>query len=86
LMTLLMYGAGLRVMECLQLRVCDLGFDESTIRVFGKGAKGRVAQLPAEAIELLKEHLVVVKQTFQEAGAVRRVGSRKCRVGHETTL
>jgi site-specific recombinase XerD len=69
LMTLLMYGAGLRVMECLQLRVCDLGFDESTIRVFGKGAKGRVAQLPTEAAELLKEHLAENKQTFEEDSA-----------------
>lgn len=39
----LLYGSGLRLMECLRLRVGDLDFDRRTIRVFsGKGSKERV--------------------------------------------
>ena len=39
----LLYGSGLRVMECLLLRMGDLDFDRRTIRVYaGKGGKDRV--------------------------------------------
>ena len=41
LMAMLMYGTGLRVSECLQLRVRHLDFDRATIQVDGKGAKER---------------------------------------------
>jgi integrase len=42
----LLYGSGLRVMECLRLRVGDLDFDRRTIRVCaGKGGKDRVTIL-----------------------------------------
>lgn len=48
LMASLMYGAGLRLMECTELRVKDVNFDrgELTIRD-GKGGKDRVTMLPA---------------------------------------
>jgi site-specific recombinase XerD len=48
LMASLMYGAGLRLLECAELRVKDLNFDrgELTIRD-GKGGKDRVSMLPA---------------------------------------
>jgi integrase len=48
LMASLMYGAGLRLLECVELRVKDLNFDrgELTIRD-GKGGKDRVTMLPA---------------------------------------
>jgi site-specific recombinase XerD len=47
-MASLMYGAGLRLLECVELRVKDLNFDrgELTIRD-GKGGKDRVTMLPA---------------------------------------
>lgn len=66
LMALLMYGAGLRVMECLQLRVRDLGFDAGTLHVHGKGAKDRTAILPEEAAVLLHAHLEDVRVRFEE--------------------
>lgn len=54
----LLYGAGLRLLECLSLRVKDLDFDRKTIVVrHGKGAKDRVVMLPAPLMESLKSQL-----------------------------
>ncbi len=45
----LLYGSGLRLMECLRLRVGDLDFDRRSLRVFsGKGGKDRVTLLPEQ--------------------------------------
>ena len=62
LMASLMYGAGLRLLECAELRVKDINFDrgELTIRD-GKGGKDRVTLLPAAMKRLLVDHLVRVK-------------------------
>jgi len=47
LAALLMYGSGLRIMECMRLRVKDLDFGQGTITVHdGKGSKHRVVPLP----------------------------------------
>jgi integrase len=61
-MASLMYGVGLRLLECVELRVKDLNFDggELTIRD-GKGGKDRVTMLPASMKELLADHLNRVK-------------------------
>ena len=54
----LLYGAGLRLMECLSLRVKDLDFDRKTIVVrHGKGAKDRVVMLPALLVGPLRAQL-----------------------------
>ena len=62
LMASLMYGAGLRLLECAELRVKDLNFDrgELTIRD-GKGGKDRVTMLPAALKQPLVDHLKRVK-------------------------
>ena len=62
LMASLMYGAGLRLLECAELRVKDVNFDrgEVTIRD-GKGGKDRVTMLPAAMKGPLLEHLKRVK-------------------------
>ena len=45
---MLLYGAGLRLMECLRLRVKDVDFSSNEIRVrSGKGDNDRVTMLPA---------------------------------------
>ena len=59
LMASLLYGAGLRLRECLKLRVKDVDFEYAQIVVRnGKGAKDRVTMLPASAVEPMKAQLV----------------------------
>ena len=62
LMASLMYGAGLRLMECAELRVKDVNFDrgELTIRD-GKGGKDRVTMMPAVMKGRLVDHCTRVK-------------------------
>lgn len=58
----LLYGAGLRLLECLRLRVKDLDFDYHTITVRdGKGEKDRVTVLPSCLEGELREHLAGVR-------------------------
>jgi integron integrase len=62
-MASLMYGAGLRLLECAELRVKDLHFDrgEVTIRD-GKGGKDRVTMLPATLKTPLRDQVAQVKK------------------------
>ena len=54
----LMYGAGLRVMEALRLRVKDVDFGQRHLLIRdGKGGKDRTALLPTRAVEALRPHL-----------------------------
>jgi integron integrase len=63
LMASLLYGAGLRLRECLKLRVKDLDFGYRQILIRdGKGAKDRITMLPAPLIEPLQAHLLRVKK------------------------
>jgi integron integrase len=65
-MAKLMYGSGLRVMECIRLRVKDIDFAINQIIVRdGKGKKDRITVLPEGVKPALKEHLVYVKRLHQ---------------------
>jgi integrase len=66
IMATLLYGAGLRLMECLRLRVqeIDFGSNQITVRA-GKGDKDRVTMLPASVVEPLRKHLEQVKRLYQ---------------------
>jgi len=58
----LLYGAGLRLNECLRLRVKDIDFEYCQITVRdGKGDKDRVTMLPKSAVEPLHRQLALVK-------------------------
>ncbi len=58
----LLYGAGLRLMECLRLRVQDIDFSYNQINVRdGKGKKDRRTMLPEIVKEPLRKHLEKVK-------------------------
>lgn len=63
LMAQLLYGAGLRVGECIGLRVKDIDFGAKTLTVRdGKGGKDRTTLLPSQLIDRLQNHLVKVAQ------------------------
>jgi integron integrase len=72
LMMRLIYGSGLRLMECLRLRVKDVDFARRTITVrSGKGDKDRVVMLPETLLGELRTHrdrLEVLWQRDREAG------------------
>jgi integron integrase len=62
----LLYGSGLRVMECLRLRVKDIDFDYKTVTIYdGKGEKDRVTVLPESLIPLLKVQLARVRRIYE---------------------
>ena len=62
----LLYAAGLRLLECLELRVKDIDFDRQEILVQrGKGQKDRRTMLPAGVCERLKAHLENVKRQHE---------------------
>ena len=67
LMASLLYGAGLRLMECVRLRVKDVDYDYRQILVRdGKGHKDRVTMLPQSLTEPLKRHLERVNILHQQ--------------------
>jgi integron integrase len=69
----LLYGAGLRQIECLMLRVKDVDFAYRQIIVRdGKGAKDRATMLPENLVQPLQEHL----------GRVRALHRRDLAEGH----
>lgn len=58
IMTLLLYGAGLRLLECCRLRVKDVDLETNQIVIRdGKGRKDRVTMLPAAVKTMLLMHL-----------------------------
>ncbi len=62
-----MYGGGLRVMECMRLRVKDIDFDNRQIIVRdGKGENDRVTMLPDAVIQPLQLHLRYVKSLHEK--------------------
>ncbi|WP_447860814.1 integron integrase [Nitrospira calida] len=67
LMAMLLYGAGLRLLECCRLRVKDIDFSQNQIVVrAGKGDTDRYTTLPAAVKEALLRHLQVVKRQHQD--------------------
>jgi integron integrase len=62
----LMYGTGLRLMECLRLRIKDIDFSYNQILIrSGKGEKDRVTMLPISLKEPLRKHMLTVKLIHQ---------------------
>jgi integron integrase len=67
LMAELLYGSGLRLMECVRLRVKDVDFGYRQILVRdGKGAKDRVTLLPQRLEAPLKRHLEAIRVLHQQ--------------------
>jgi integron integrase len=67
LMSMLLYGAGLRLMECCRLRVKDIDFSQNHILVrAGKGDKDRHTMLPTAIRQPLLRHLEMVKRQHDQ--------------------
>jgi integron integrase len=62
----LLYGTGMRIMECLRLRVQDVDMKRREILIRdGKGAKDRITMLPVSLVQPLEAHLVKVREWHQ---------------------
>jgi site-specific recombinase XerD len=69
----LLYGSGLRLRECMELRIKDIDFAQSQMVIrCGKGAKDRVTLLPQSVIDPLQFH---IQKTIAITYAVVRVCS-----------
>jgi integron integrase len=67
LMAGLLYGSGLRLMECIRLRVKDIDFGYLRITVRdGKGAKDRITMLPVKLAEPLHQQLVKIQAQHEQ--------------------
>ena len=63
LMASLLYGAGLRLMECVRLRIKDVDLERKEILVRdGKGNKDRVTMLPLALVQPMKQQIARVRQ------------------------
>ena len=67
LMAQLMYGCGLRLMECLRLRIKDVDFENDLLMVrSGKGQKDRSLMIPGKIREELAKHVASVKEIHEQ--------------------
>ena len=72
----LLYGCGLRLFECLKLRVQDLNFEMSVLTVHdGKGRKDRTLPLPKVLAPELNKQLETVRQVHREDLAAGYAGT-----------
>lgn len=63
----IMYGCGLRISDCLRLRVKDLDFSGNTIQINdSKGNKNRLLMMPQAIKETLKQRLEEVRQLYDQ--------------------
>lgn len=71
LMAELMYGAGLRVLECVRLRVKDMDFGNGYIVVRGgKGDKDRRVPLPTATVKAVKKQLEIARERWEKDRAL----------------
>jgi integron integrase len=67
LMAQLMYGCGLRLMECLRLRIKDVDFENDLLMVrSGKGQKDRSLMIPGKIREELARHVASAKEIHDQ--------------------
>ena len=62
----LMYGCGLRISDCLELRIKDLDFSNSTVQINdSKGSKNRLLMMPQTVKESLKEQVERTRMLYE---------------------
>jgi integron integrase len=62
----MLFGCGLRLFECLQLRVRDFNFDAGILTIHGKGKKDRTVPLPESAIDELHRQMQRVAELHEK--------------------
>ena len=62
----LLFGCGLRLFECLQLRVRDFNFDVNILTVHGKGKKDRTVPMPQTIIPQLRAQIEAVAKLHEQ--------------------
>lgn len=63
----LLYGSGLRLLECLRLRIQDIDIDAGRIIVRrGKGNKDRATCFPASLADIMRDHLTGIHRLYQD--------------------
>ena len=67
LMAMFLYGSGLRLLECLRLRIKDIDFDYKSVTVRdGKGQKDRTTMLAKKIVDPLKKHIKNIKELHEK--------------------
>jgi integron integrase len=75
LMARLMYGTGMRLMECMTLRIKDVDFGRREIIIReGKGSKDRVTMLPIALVTPLRDQIECARSVYDEDRAASRPG------------
>jgi len=60
------YGLGLRVSECCDLKLSQVNLDDSFAKILGKGNKERIIPIPADTCKLLKQYIYNVRPIWQK--------------------
>ena len=66
LMAKIIYGGGLRLQECISLRIKDIDFEQNILSIRGKGDKDRRTLLAGVAVNPLKIHIERVRKLFED--------------------
>ncbi len=75
LIAMVLYGGGLRLMECLTLRVKDVDLEQRIITIRGgKGGRDRRTVLPKDAVPALRAHLLATRRLFARDLATPQFG------------
>ncbi|TFV92322.1 integron integrase [Oxalobacteraceae bacterium OM1] len=71
----LLYGTGMRLMECAQLRIKDVDFQRREIMVRdGKGGKDRITMLPLSLVQPLQAQVATARRLYEGDRLCRRPG------------
>ena len=62
-----LYACGLRVSEAADLKLRSINFDDSVVRVLGKGSKERIVPIGRSALTLLRKYIAEIRPGFVEA-------------------
>lgn len=58
------YGLGLRVSECCNLRTSQVNIDDGFVKVLGKGNKERIVPIPTNTLKVMKSYFLNVRQLW----------------------